>query len=53
MLIYASNGWMATYNELNPDGSLYANITDNNGKQYAYRQHFDSLSALKAWLENR
>lgn len=52
MLIYASNGWMATY-ELNSDGSLYANITDRHGKAYAYRQYFSSLSDLKAWLENR
>ena len=52
MLIYASNGWMATY-ELNDDGSLYANITDRNGRQYAYHEYFYSLTALKDWLERR
>ena len=52
MTIYASNGWIATYSK-NDDGSLYANITDRFGKQYAYHMYFESEAALVSWLNSK
>ena len=52
MVLYSENGWIATYEE-NSDGSVYANITDKFGKQYAYHQYFESLEALKVWQASK
>lgn len=50
--LYSSNGWTAVY-EVNDDGSVYANITDNNGRQYAIHQFFSSIEELSYWLESK
>lgn len=50
--IVTSNHWHAIY-EILPDGRVKANITDNNGRQYAYGQIFDSLDELKAFLNSK
>ncbi len=41
-VLVGTNGWHAIYEELS-DGTIQATVTDNNGRQYVYRQIFKSM----------